>query len=135
MKKALLVFIFLFFSNYLTAQKYTDKDIVGKWKVVKVKSEINNPNLKEIINGFENAVFEFKENYNFRITTSSPSKTFSMLSAMANLSKWQLNANQYSIVVGDKSNGTIMKIIVFTVDDKTIFHLDESELNLEVQKE
>jgi hypothetical protein len=40
---------------------------------------------------FNTALFEFKENSDFKPTTTDNSKLFSMLTNMTNNSKWKLN--------------------------------------------
>ena len=59
-----------------------------------------------------------------------------MVTAMTNSSKWKLNKNTFVVNVGNQSDGyNILKIIITEVNGKTIFHLSETELDLEVQKE
>jgi hypothetical protein len=136
MKKYLFAFAILLFTNHLIAQKYTEKDIVGKWKVIKISKKIENPNLNDIVKSFKSAIFEFKENSDFKITTSDKTKLFTMLTDMTNNAKWKLNHNKFAISVGNESNGyNILKIIVVEVNNKFIFHLSETELDLEVVKE
>lgn len=135
MKKYLFILSILLFSNHIVSQEITQKNIIGKWKVVKVLKKIDNPNLKEIVKSFNTAIFEFKENSDFKLTTAENSKLFSMVTNMTNNSKWKLNKNNYVINIGNQSDGyNILKIIVAEVDGKTIFHLSETELDLEVQK-
>jgi hypothetical protein len=58
-----------------------------------------------------------------------------MLTNITNNSKWKLNKNDYLINVGNQSDGyNILKIIIVEVNGKIIFHLSETELDLEVQK-
>jgi hypothetical protein len=136
MKKTILIFTFLLISNLLAAQKYTEQDLVGKWKVVAIVKENDNPNMKDLLKSFGAAVFEFKENLDFKLTTSIPNKLFKMVIDMTNKSKWKLNNNKFSISIGSKADGySIMKIMVFEVDGKTIFHLSETEMDLVVEKE
>lgn len=136
MKKTFLIFTFLLISNFLVAQKYTEQDLIGKWKVVAIAKKIDNPNMKDLVKSFEAAVFEFKENREFKLTTANPNKLFKMVTNMTNKSKWKLNNNNFSISIGSKADGyNIMKIIVFEVDGKTIFHLFETEMDVEVMKE
>jgi hypothetical protein len=123
------------FSNNIVSQEITQKSIIGKWKVINVLKKIDNPNLKDIVKSFNTALFEFKENSDFKLTTTDNSKLFSMLTNMTNNSKWKLNKNDYVINVGNQSDGyNILKIIVVEVNGKIIFHLSETELDLEVQK-
>jgi len=136
MKKQWLVFVFMLFVNTVLAQEFTQKDIVGKWKVVKVLKKPAGPNFDDIIKSFSSATFLFEDNLNFRITTLDKTKLFAMLTDMTKDAKWRLNANNYAISIGNDVNKySILKIVLVKVDEKMIFHLDETELDLEVQKE
>jgi hypothetical protein len=118
------------------AQVFTQKDLVGKWKVVAILNEPQNPNLKDIIKSFGSATFLFEENANFRTTTLDKTRWFTMLTAVTKEAKWKMNAANFTISVGnDANNYSILKIIVIKVGDKTVFHLDETPFNFEVQKE
>ncbi|MDI1304711.1 MAG: DUF5004 domain-containing protein [bacterium] len=135
MKKYLFILSILLFSNHIISQEITQENIIGKWKVIKVLKKIENPNLKDITKSFNTAIFEFKENSDFKLTTADNSKLFSMFTNMTNNSKWKLNKNNYVISIGNQSDGyNILKIIVAEVNGKIIFHLSETELDLEVQK-
>lgn len=136
MKKYFIIFTIILFTNQIYSQNLTEKDIVGKWKVVKILKKPKSPNFKDLIKSFNTATFEFEENLNFKITTSDKTKLFKMLTDMTNNSKWRLNKSKYAISIGtDLDKYSIMKIIIVEVNDKIIFHLSESELDLEVQKE
>ena len=135
MKNYLFILSILLFSSNIVSQEITQKSIIGKWKVINVLKKIDNPNLKDILKSFNTALFEFKDNSDFKLTTTDNSKLFSMLTNMTNNSKWKLNKNDYVINVGNQSDGyNILKIIVVEVNGKIIFHLSETELDLEVQK-
>jgi len=87
------------------------------------------------VKSFSSAIFEFKEDSNIKLTTVDNSKFFSMITNKTNNSKWKLNKNNYVINIGNQSDGyNILKIIVAEVNGKVIFHLSETELDLEVQK-
>ncbi|WP_029268631.1 DUF5004 domain-containing protein [Flavobacterium sp. KJJ] len=131
MKKYLFILSILLFSNHIISQEINQKNIIGKWKVIKVLKKIDNPNLKDIVKGFSTATFEFKQKSDFKLTTENDSKSFSMIANMTNNSKWLLNKNNYVIHIGEN----ILKIIITEVNGKTIFHLSETELDLEVKKE
>ncbi|WP_310559576.1 hypothetical protein [Flavobacterium sp.] len=136
MKKNLVVFLILLFTNHILSQEFTPKDIIGKWKVVNILKRPESPNFNDIIKSFSSATFLFEENLNFKITTLDKTKLFTMLIDVTKDAKWRLNANNYAISIGNDSNKyNILKIVVVEVDDKMIFHLDDTELDLEVQKE
>jgi hypothetical protein len=136
MRKHLIVLAILCFTNSVMAQVFTQKDLVGKWKVVAILNEPQNPNLKDIIKSFGSATFLFEENANFRTTTLDKTQWFTMLTDVTKEAKWKMNAANFTISVGnDANNYSILKIIVSKVGDKIVFHLDETPFNFEVQKE
>ena len=136
MKKQLVVLVILCFTNSVMSQVFTQKDLVGKWKVVAILNEPQNPNLKDIIKSFSSATFLFEENANFRTTTLDKTKWFTMLTDVTKEAKWKMNAANFTISVGtDANNYSILKLIVIKVGDKIVFHLDETPFNFEVQKE
>ena len=136
MKRQLVVLVILFFTNSIISQEFTQKDLVGKWKVVRIVNKSENPNLKDIINSFSSATFLFDENGNFRTTTSDKTPWFTMLTDITKEAKWKWNPNTLVVSVGnDANNYSILKIIVIRDGTKTIFHLAETEFNFEVQKE
>lgn len=136
MKKQVLVFLIVLFTNHMLSQEFTQKDIVGRWKVVKILKRPESPNFNDIIKSFSSATFLFEENLNFKISTLDATKFFSMLTDVTKDAKWRLNANNFAISIGNDTNKySILKIVVVKVDDKMIFHMDGTELDLEVQKE
>jgi hypothetical protein len=136
MKKQLVVFAILLVANSVMSQKFAQKDLVGKWKVVSIVNKPVNPNLKDIIKSFSSATFLFEENLNFRTTTLNRTEWFTMLMNVTKDAKWRLNTNNLSISVGaDSNNYSILKFNVIKLGDKMIFHLAETDFNFEVQKE
>ena len=136
MKRQLVVLVILSFTNSIISQEFTQKDLVGKWKVVRIVNKSENPNLKDIIKSFSSATFLFDENGNFRTTTSDKTPWFTMLTDITKEAKWKWNPNTLVVSVGnDANNYSILKIIVIRDGTKTIFHLAETEFNFEVQKE
>lgn len=135
MKKQLLVFLVLLFVNSVMAQKFTQKDLTGKWKVVSIVNKPKNPNLNDIIKSFSSATFLFEENLNFRVATLDKTKWFTMLSNVTKDAKWKLNTKNMTINVGNDANKySTLRFKVFKIGDKTIFHLDETDFNFEVKK-
>jgi hypothetical protein len=135
MKKQLVVFAILLVANSVMSQKFTQKDLVGKWKVVSIVNKPVNPNLKDIIKSFSSATFVFDENLNFRTTTLDRTEWFAMLMNVTKDAKWKLNTNDLAISVGTDSNKySILKFNVIRLGDQTIFHLAETDFNFEVQK-
>ena len=58
MKKHLFVLTFLLFSNYIISQKFTEKDIIGRWKVVKILKKPAQQRVNKLQNCSAN-VFDF----------------------------------------------------------------------------
>jgi len=136
MKKKLVVLVILLFANSVMSQKFAQKDLVGKWKVVSIVNKPENPNLKDIIKSFSSATFLFEENLNFRTTTLDKTEWFSMLINVTKDAKWKLNSNDLTISVGNDANKySILKLYIIKLGDQTIFHLAETDLNFEVKKE
>lgn len=135
-KNYFLIFLTVLFSNAIIAQELNSINVIGKWKVVKVLKTIDNPKVKDLVRGFNAAVFEFKENEDFKLTTTDGSKLFSTVTTMTANTKWKLDTNNSAIYIGNASDGySILKIIVSELNGQIIFHLIETELELEVQKE
>lgn len=136
MKRQFVVLVILFFTNSIISQEFTQKDLVGKWKVVRIINKSENPNLKDIIKSFSSATFLFDENLNFRTATADKTPWFTMLTDITKEAKWKWNPNNLVVSVGnDVNNYSILKIVVSKAGNKTIFHLAETEFNFEVQKE
>ena len=136
MKRQVLVFLILLFANHILSQEFTQKDLVGKWKVVSIVNKPENPNLKDIIKSFSSATFLFEENLNFRTTTLDKTNWFTMLTDVTKDAKWKLNTKNGTISVGNDSNNySILKLNIIKLGDKTIFHLAETDFNFEVKKE
>jgi hypothetical protein len=77
-----------------------------------------------------------KKNSDFKLNTAENSALISMVTNMTNNSKRKLNKNNFDIKIGNQSNEyNILKIIIAEVNDKTNFHVSETELDLEVKKE
>ena len=115
--------------------KFTQKDLIGKWKVVSIINKPENPNLKDIIKSFSSATFHFEKNLNFRATTLHKTDWFTMLINVTKEAKWKLNTNRAVSVGNDSNNYSILKINIIKLGNQTIFHLAETDFNFEVRKE
>jgi hypothetical protein len=136
MKRQVLVFLILLFANHTLSQEFTQKDLVGKWKVVSIVNKPENPNLKDIIKSFSSATFLFEENLNFRTTTLDKTEWFTMLINVTKDAKWKLNTKNGTISVGNDSNNySILKLNIIKLGNQTIFHLAETDFNFEVKKQ
>jgi hypothetical protein len=136
MKRQVLVFLILLFANHILSQEFTQKDLVGKWKVVSIVNKPENPKLKDIIKSFSSATFLFDENLNFRTTTLDKTEWFTMLINVTKYAKWKLNTKNGTISVGnDFNNYSILKLNIIKLGNQTIFHLAETDFNFEVKKQ
>ncbi|SEG12949.1 hypothetical protein SAMN05421847_1486 [Halpernia humi] len=105
---------------------------MGNWKVVKVLNELGN---KDLTKGFNSSIFKFDKNFNFALKSSDKNPLFSQIESMTKNSKWKIDPQKNRVKIGNKNdNYTTMFIEVERKNEKTIFHLTESNINLEVEK-
>ncbi|BCY28648.1 hypothetical protein [Flavobacterium okayamense] len=131
-----LTFVFLIsLSSFVFGQTLTEKDLCGKWKVVRLIEKPTNQEFVPMINGFENATFVFNQNGNFELTTTSKSELFGMITEMTNGTKWKLEQkSQYVKIGNEKDRFSIMGILIKEINGKIIFYLDESGIKMEMRK-
>lgn len=138
MNKTASIIILLFVTSFIFGQNITKEFITGTWKVTGIVSFDSKANqqINELVNSFKNSTFSFNENGNFLISTTKPSKTFFMMVEMINKSKWKVTSEKNTIKIGNtKDNYSIMGIQVGSKDEKIVFHLNESEMYLFVEKQ
>lgn len=132
--------ITLIFSLSLTITSYSqisnDSEISGKWIVEKTIEKPSNVQFKPIIEGFENATFNFKENNDFELTTTNNSELFKiMMSEVAIGTKWKFVKDGQIIKIGNQNdNYSAMFISVKTDNGNIFFHLEESGLTFQMKK-
>ncbi|KAB1158546.1 hypothetical protein F7018_07970 [Tenacibaculum aiptasiae] len=135
MRKFLTLLFLVSLSSSVFGQTLTEKDVYGKWKVAKLIKKPTNPQFVPLINGFENATFAFKQNGNFKLTTTSKSQLFGMITEMTDGTKWKLEQkSQYLKIGNEKDRYSIMGILIKEINGKIIFHLDESGIKMEMKK-
>jgi len=135
MKKIFTLIFLLTISSTVFGQTLSEKEIYGKWKVEKIIKKPTNPQFATLIDGFENATFFFNQNGNFKLTTTSKSELFGMITEMTNGTKWKVEQNKQYIKIGNQEDGySIMGISVKENNGKKTFHLDESGITLEMKK-
>ncbi len=107
----------------------------GTWKVQKNVTRITDPKFKDLINGFQEASFTFNENGIFELKSTNTSKLFLMTMHMLKNAKWKLDQNKQIIRIGNQANHfSLMGIIVKLKDSTTIFLVDETPLEFEMNK-
>lgn len=135
MKKFLIVLFLASLSSSVFGQSLTEKNIHGKWKVVKLIVKSTKPELAPLFKGFENATFTFNPNGNFELTTTSQSELFGMITEMTNGTKWKLEKAKQCLLIGNEANHySIMGIFVKETNGKILFNLDETGIIMEMKK-
>ena len=129
-----LIFLIILCSTSF-GQTLNEKEMYGKWKVEKIIKKPTNPQFAILIDGFESSTFIFNQNGNFELKTTSNSKLFGMITEMTNGTKWKVEKNKQFIKIGNEDDRySIMGIAINQVNGKKTFHLDESEITLEMKK-
>lgn len=137
MKLFLCTLLFLFCISYIDAQITNDADLVGKWKVIKVKDLVKKRTaeeaikLSELTKAFENATFTFgtDNKFSFQITIEQ----LQIKSAF-----WSLDTAKGIINIAEskksKNKGEIMQIDYKSGSGVTMFLMPETGLALKVEK-
>lgn len=133
MKKLILLIFLTLLCGVINAQEI---DIVGKWKVKEIISptEVDNENIQNMMDGFQEGSFHLNKDHSIKITSANPTKGFRYLTMMANDASWNYKDNLITLA-DKKTKGLIMKILVSIKEGKTIFSFEETNLILEVIKE
>ena len=117
-------------SSDLFGQVTNEAELTGKWKVEKILEKPTNPQFKPLIDGFEQATFNFKSNKDFELTTTNSSELFEMiLKEVLIETKWKFVKEKQLVKIGNQEDGyTAMGILVKKENGDLFFNLDESEL-------
>lgn len=135
MKNIFTLILLLTISSTTFGQTLSEKELYGKWKVEKIIKKPTNPQFTPIIDGFENATFFFNQNGIFKLSTTSKSELFLMITEMTNGTKWKVEKNKQYVKIGNQDDRySIMGITIGEMNDKKTFHLDESGITLEMKK-
>jgi hypothetical protein len=122
MKKCILSFAIFFISHTISAQKITESQIAGNWKVVTVMSQSADPKFKEILKGFGTAKFVFGGGHIFKLENDSNSAIFRKIIQMTNAKQWKFSADQQAVKIGDSADGfSVMEIKVIHRNGKLFF--------------
>lgn len=133
MKNVCFVIMFLLAGSAF-GQKLNDSLIMGTWRSEKVLKKPSNPNYRDIIDSFKMSVFKFKADHTFEISSEQNSQEFANLRKMTKGKNWKFDAITNAIKIGDaKDNFSTMKIKVKTVEGKTVFVLEETYHNIELE--
>ncbi len=131
MMKKFICVLLLIVSSVSFAQ-ISANDLVGNWKVVKVLNKTGN---KELTEGLKTATFTFDKNFDFTLKSSHPNNLLSQLETMTKNTKWKMDFQKKRVKIGTKNdNYSTMFIVISKVKGKIIFHVQESNINLEVEK-
>ena len=136
MKKKLTLIFLITLSSTVLGQVNNETELTGKWKVEKILEKPTNPQFKPLIDGFEKAIFNFKSNKDFELTTTNNSELFKMMmTEVLNGTKWKFVKEKQLIKIGNQEDGyTAMGILVKKENGNLYFHLDESGLTLLMKK-
>ncbi|SNR82790.1 hypothetical protein [Flavobacterium sp. ov086] len=131
-----LLFITLFFlSINAKSQNHIKDQIIGSWKVENSTIKSTDKNMLEMARSFKNAIFSFRENRDFIVTSKEKNRVINMLISSLNNEKWLFDERDKKFKIGtDKDHYTIMSIAVRVENNKAYFKIDEAELNLELVK-
>ena len=113
----------------------TEKELHGKWKVEEIVKENINPQLLPIIQEFKNLVFYFNENGQFELISNAKYEFIGELIEMAKDTKWTFDEDKLCVDIRpEKDKYSTIGIIIKETNEKTIFHLDETEIKLVMKK-
>jgi hypothetical protein len=97
------IFLFVFFIGITSAfsQTIDEKFVVGKWKVKKaiVTKNGENPEIMELLDGFQKATYIFNANHTFEFSTASKSKMIKQLANVFKKNEWYFDAKKNIFVL------------------------------------
>jgi hypothetical protein len=137
----LLFFVILFQTK---SQNFTEKEIIGTWKVENVmlgkvpKAELEKSN--QLIKAFSGAEFIFKPDKFFSFVLGDDIKDSLLQQMQISNANWKLDDSGNSIIVQDwKERYTdkleLMEILIKKEDGKIKFRISETYMILEVKKQ
>lgn len=135
MKNLIFFTLVLSFVNLSNGQ-VTQNEMIGTWKVKKIIQKTAHPELRGVMDGFENATFSFMEHGIFLLKTESKAPAFQMILRMTAGTKWQFHPKKQLIIIGTEEDGySIMGIYPKMENSIMRFSLEESEMTFEMEKE
>ncbi|WP_284653071.1 DUF5004 domain-containing protein [Flavobacterium terrisoli] len=138
MKKLLLLHIFLFAFAATQSQTIDETLITGKWKVKKATAlkDADKPETKELVAGFQKAIYTFNEDHSFAFETKSSAKMMEQLEKLFQNKKWIFDKKKKQIKVGLKNEGyTTIIFLVRTEEKKIIFTIEDAQIELVMKKQ
>ncbi|MGY5354793.1 hypothetical protein [Wenyingzhuangia sp. IMCC45467] len=136
MIKQLLTLFFFFTILSSFGQDLSKDDIYGDWKVNHIVSSPNDVQFQALSDGFKNATFSFHNNGKFNINTTFNTPMFKLFTEKSNNTNWIFIDNEQHIKIGHQNNQySIMGIVIKQKNNKILFHLDETELIMEMSKQ
>jgi hypothetical protein len=135
----LKIFLFVFFIGITTAfsQTIDEKFIVGKWKVKKaiVTKNGENPEILELLDGFQKATYVFNANHTFEFSTTSKSKMIEQLGNIFKKNEWFFDANKKQLRVGNNDDNYSNIIFHIKIEDKKIiFIIEDTHIEMVMKK-
>jgi hypothetical protein len=132
---SLFVVSFLFMMQFINAQGFIEKDIVGRWTVTEVVStKASNDTQMKVVAGFKNSIFILNADHSFELLTQDKSIYISMLARQLAKAQWQFVDGTDELLVGTPQNQfSILKIQLEHKGSLTQFNLEETGIGLVVQ--
>ena len=133
---SLFVVSFLFMLQFINAQGFIEKDIVGRWTVTEVVStKVSNETQMKVVAGFKNSIFILNADHSFELQTQDKSIYMTMLSRQLAKAQWQFVDATDELLIGTTQNHfSILKIQMEHKGAITQFNLEESGIGLVVQQ-
>ncbi len=135
----LKIFLFVFFIGITTAfsQTIDENFIIGKWKVKKaiVTKNGENPEILELLDGFQKATYVFNANHTFEFSTTSKSKMIEQLGNIFKKNEWYFDANKKQLRVGHNDDNYSNIIFHIKIEDKKIiFTIEDTFIEMVMKK-
>ena len=135
MYKTQTFLIALLLTSFCYSQNVLERELAGKWRVEKILKSPDIPQAKPLLEGFSKAIFNLGGDGDFKLSTTSGSELFAMVTKMTDDTKWIFNTEEQLIQIGNKSEGySIMGIQVQEKDGVILFELQETGILLEMNK-
>jgi len=135
----LKIFLFVFFIGITTAfsQTIDEKFVIGKWKVKKaiVTKNRENPEILELLDGFQKATYAFNVNHTFEFSTTSKSKMIEQLGNIFKKNEWFFDAKKNQLRVGHNDDNYSNIIFHIKIEDKKIiFTIEDTFIEMVMKK-
>lgn len=137
MKKLLLLLVALLTLTALQSQTLDETFVTGKWKAKKATAlkDIEKAETKELVAGFEKAVFTFNADHSFAFETNSNTKMMVQLSKLFKNNKWIFDPKKKQLKVGLKKEGySNISFLIRTEKKKIIFLIEDAQIELVMKK-